>query len=98
MGEAARGADRVVLTSDNPRGEDPADIAASVREGLGGHAGVEVELDRERAIRAQIAAAGEEDVIVVAGKGHEREQLVGGERRSFSDADVARSAAGERRG
>lgn len=92
MGAAAAAADRIVLTSDNPRSEDPAAIAAAIREGLGGHAGVEIEIDRARAIAEAVRGAGEDDVIVIAGKGHEAEQVIGGARRRFSDQEVARAA------
>ncbi len=92
MGEAAAAADRIVLTSDNPRSEDPAAIAAAIREGLPGHAGVSLELDRARAIRSAIADASEGDVVVIAGKGHETTQTIGGETRPFSDRDIARDA------
>ena len=90
MGEAARAADRVILTTDNPRDEDPAVIARAIAEGLRGHASVSTELDRARAITAAIEAAGEADVVLIAGKGHETEQVVGAEVRHFSDVDVAK--------
>jgi UDP-N-acetylmuramoyl-L-alanyl-D-glutamate--2,6-diaminopimelate ligase len=93
MGAAAAIADRVVLTSDNPRDEDPAAIAAAIREGLSGHRDVEVELDRAAAITGAIGRAAPGDVVVIAGKGHERDQTAGGARRPFSDVDVARAAA-----
>jgi UDP-N-acetylmuramoyl-L-alanyl-D-glutamate--2,6-diaminopimelate ligase len=92
MGEAARPADHVILTSDNPRDEDPKIIAASIEEGMKGHPSVRTELDRRRAITMAINAAGEDDVVLIAGKGHEREQVTGGETREFSDVDVAREA------
>jgi UDP-N-acetylmuramoyl-L-alanyl-D-glutamate--2,6-diaminopimelate ligase len=92
MGEAARGADRVTLTSDNPRSEAPAQIAAQIRAGLGAHADVRIELDRARAIREAVQEAAEGDVVVVAGKGHERVQLIGAERRPFCDQQVAQEA------
>jgi UDP-N-acetylmuramoyl-L-alanyl-D-glutamate--2,6-diaminopimelate ligase len=96
MGEAAAGADVVVLTSDNPRDEDPAEIAAAVREGLTAHAGVRVVLDRYQAIRGAVLEAADEDVVVVAGKGHETEQEIQGERRPFRDAEVVGHAVEER--
>jgi UDP-N-acetylmuramoyl-L-alanyl-D-glutamate--2,6-diaminopimelate ligase len=92
LGAAARSADRVVLTSDNPRSEDPRAIAASIREGLEGHAGVTEEIDRARAIAMAIHEAAEDDLILIAGKGHETEQIAGGVTRPFSDAGVARAA------
>jgi UDP-N-acetylmuramoyl-L-alanyl-D-glutamate--2,6-diaminopimelate ligase len=92
MGEAASIADRVILTTDNPRREDPAAIAAAIRGGLSGHPRVEVILDRAAAIHEAITTAALDDVILVAGKGHEVEQIIGDERRAFSDHDVARAA------
>ncbi|AUX46422.1 hypothetical protein SOCE26_079280 [Sorangium cellulosum] len=94
MGAAARAADRVVLTSDNPRGEDPAAIAAAIRAGLGDHGDVAVVLDRARAIEGAVTSAAEGEIVVIAGKGHEAEQVIAGERRRFSDREVARAAAG----
>ncbi|MCZ7526198.1 MAG: UDP-N-acetylmuramoyl-L-alanyl-D-glutamate--2,6-diaminopimelate ligase [Acidimicrobiia bacterium] len=90
-GVAARGADAVYLTSDNPRSEDPAAIAAEVLVGLEGAAGpVVVELDRRAAIAAALADARPGDVVLVAGKGHETGQTVGAETRPFDDRVVAR--------
>jgi UDP-N-acetylmuramoyl-L-alanyl-D-glutamate--2,6-diaminopimelate ligase len=97
MGAAARPADRVILTSDNPRNEDPADIARALAAGLEGHARVDIILDRSRAIATAIADAGADDVVLIAGKGHETEQVAGGVTRAFSDAAVAREAARARR-
>jgi UDP-N-acetylmuramoyl-L-alanyl-D-glutamate--2,6-diaminopimelate ligase len=96
MGEAARAADRVLLTSDNPRDEDPAAIAAAIREGLAGHSNVETDLDRRSAIRRAVLEAAPDDVIVVAGRGHETEQIVGCAAVPFSDKDVALAAIRER--
>jgi UDP-N-acetylmuramoyl-L-alanyl-D-glutamate--2,6-diaminopimelate ligase len=85
MGEvASRLADDVLVTSDNPRSEDPAAIAAMVLAGCA--AGVECETDRARAIERAIGAATANDVVVVAGKGHEPYQEVRGVRLPFSDA------------
>lgn len=94
MGRAAAGADRIVLTSDNPRDEDPAAIAAQIRSGIPGEkkASALVELDRAKAIADAVIAAGSDDVIVVAGKGHEGEQIFADRRVPFSDCDVARAA------
>lgn len=86
MGEAARPSDVVLLTTDNPRDEDPAAIARALAEGLSGHAGVHTELDRAKAIERAIAEAGDDDVVLVAGKGHETYQERAGERAPFSDA------------
>lgn len=82
---AARLADRVVLTSDNPRLEDPQRIIADILAGIGAEGPVEQIPDRAAAIGHAIAAAGVDDVVLVAGKGHEEYQVVGTERRDFSD-------------
>ena len=92
MGAAASRADRVVLTSDNPRSEDPARIADAIRAGIEPHVDVEVELDRRAAIRSAIAGASEGDVVVLAGKGHETTQTAGGRTVPFDDAEEARAA------
>jgi UDP-N-acetylmuramoyl-L-alanyl-D-glutamate--2,6-diaminopimelate ligase len=92
MGEAAaRLADVVVVTSDNPRSEDPQAIADAVMAGAaGGPAVVRVELDRRAAIESAAADARPGDVVVVAGKGHETTQTIGAESLPFDDRDVAR--------
>ena len=89
-------ADEAVVTTDNPRREDPADISAEIARGCrrGGRAHVVLEPDRATAIERAIAGARAGDVVVVAGKGHERGQIVGGETRPFSDVDVVRSVVG----
>lgn len=88
MGAAAeRGADRVVLTSDNPRGEDPAAILQQIRAGMDGPALIEA--DREQAIRRALGAARPGDVVLIAGKGHEATQTAGGASRPFHDPTVA---------
>jgi UDP-N-acetylmuramoyl-L-alanyl-D-glutamate--2,6-diaminopimelate ligase len=89
MGEAARPSDVVLLTSDNPRDEDPADIARAIEEGLRGHPTIRTELDRARAIASAIRDAEEDDVVLIAGKGHETSQIIGDEVRRFSDVEVA---------
>jgi UDP-N-acetylmuramoyl-L-alanyl-D-glutamate--2,6-diaminopimelate ligase len=94
---AAAGADRVVITSDNPRGEDPAAIAAAIRAGVPPGTPVDVVPDRATAIRDTILAAGPDDVVLVAGKGHETYQEIAGQRRPFADAAVARAALEARR-
>lgn len=89
MGEvAARLADAVIITSDNPRNEAPEAIAADILAGM--PAGQTVQLERAAAIAAAIAGAGPDDVVLIAGKGHEEYQEVHGERRPFSDVAVAR--------
>ena len=87
---ASRHADFVVVTSDNPRGEDPEAIIAEILPGLG--VGYRAITDRREAIRAAIAEASPADVIVLAGKGHEPYQEIRGERIPFSDSEEARHA------
>ncbi len=91
MGEiASRHADFVVVTSDNPRSEDPEAIIADILPGVRvPHA---VHVDRRAAIRAAIGAAHRGDVVLVAGKGHEPYQEIAGKRLPFSDADEVRAA------
>jgi len=89
MGEvAARLADVVVVTSDNPRSEDPAAIAEAVRGGAAGPGAVTTVLDRREAVATVLAEAGPGDVVVVAGKGHETTQDVGGTAVPFDDRAV----------
>ncbi len=93
-------ADRVIATSDNPRSEDPRAILAAVEEGLrqSGNSGYRLVPDRREAIREAIAGAAAEPgwVVLVAGKGHEREQIVGAERLPFSDLEEIAKALEER--
>jgi UDP-N-acetylmuramoyl-L-alanyl-D-glutamate--2,6-diaminopimelate ligase len=96
MGVAAGAAARVFVTSDNPRKEDPETIAAAIIEALPVGVEANLDLDRERAIRRAVLEALPEDVIVIAGKGHETTQTIGAEARPFSDAEVARRALSER--
>ncbi|MBI2389794.1 MAG: UDP-N-acetylmuramyl-tripeptide synthetase [Deltaproteobacteria bacterium] len=91
MGAAASIADRIWLTTDNPRDEDPADIARAVAAGIAPGCDVVEEPDRARAIERAIRAAEANDVIVLAGKGHERTQLIGGQAHPFDDAAIARA-------
>jgi UDP-N-acetylmuramoyl-L-alanyl-D-glutamate--2,6-diaminopimelate ligase len=93
MGEVAtRLADDVILTSDNPRSEDPQAIIDDIRAGIPAGAGVAVELDRRRAIERAVAAARPGDVVVIAGKGHETTQTIGETVCPFDDRAVARTA------
>jgi UDP-N-acetylmuramoyl-L-alanyl-D-glutamate--2,6-diaminopimelate ligase len=97
MGRAvAKWADVAVVTTDNARSEDPAAIARAILPGLAGAPNVVVELDRARAITDAIAQAKAGDVVLIAGKGHETYQIVGGETRHFDDREEARRALGER--
>jgi murE/murF fusion protein len=80
-------ADRVVVTSDNPRSEAPDAIISQILLGLAGAAGVQVEPDRARAIAQTLAQAAAADVVLLAGKGHEDYQEMGGKRLPFSDLE-----------
>ena len=93
MGEAAaRFADRVFVTDDNPRSEDPGAIRSEILAGCPGAAEIG---DRSEAIRAAIAGLAADDVLVIAGKGHETWQIVGGTTRPFDDVETAREAVRE---
>jgi UDP-N-acetylmuramoyl-L-alanyl-D-glutamate--2,6-diaminopimelate ligase len=93
MGEiAAELADESVVTDDNPRSEPPQRIVQQILTGIRGGAAVSVEHDRARAIRTTLERSGSEDVVLIAGKGHEEYQIYGSERRPFSDQRVARAA------
>jgi len=102
MGEiAARLADVAVVTSDNPRSESPEAIVAQILAGIEASAGVgvEVEVDRRAAIGRAIAAARSDDVVVIAGKGHEQgQEFAAGHKLPFDDVTVAREALRARDG
>jgi UDP-N-acetylmuramoyl-L-alanyl-D-glutamate--2,6-diaminopimelate ligase len=89
---AAAHADCVVLTSDNPRSEPPRAILAQILPALGGQTGVVVEPDRALAIRRALVLAAPQDVVLIAGKGHEDYQEVAGQRLPFSDEAQVRAA------
>lgn len=94
---AAHLADRVVVTTDNPRSEDPAAIAAEVLAGIHPERaeGEVVEIpERDAAIGDAVAAAGPDDLVVVAGKGHEQGQEFADRTEHFDDAEVVRSLGG----
>ena len=91
MAEAAcRHADYVIATSDNPRTEDPARILRDLEPGLSGEH--EIVPDRREAIRRAVSLAAVDDVVVIAGKGHEDYQIIGEEKRPFDDREEARRA------
>jgi UDP-N-acetylmuramoyl-L-alanyl-D-glutamate--2,6-diaminopimelate ligase len=98
MGEAARRlADRVIVTSDNPRSEEPEAIIDEILTGAG--PGAEREVDRRRAIELAVEGAEPGDVVVVAGKGHEQgQEFAGGHKQPFDDVSVAREALRARLG
>ena len=89
---AAQLADAVCVTSDNPRLEEPQAIVDQILAGCAGAAHVRAEVDRTRAIEQVLAQAAPEDVVLIAGKGHEDYQDIGGVKRPFSDIDVATAA------
>jgi UDP-N-acetylmuramoyl-L-alanyl-D-glutamate--2,6-diaminopimelate ligase len=89
---AEHGADRVLLTSDNPRSESPEAILAQMALGLSQAQAVPLEPDRARAIALAIEQAQPQDVVLIAGKGHEAYQEIAGVRHPFSDEAVARAA------
>ncbi|MDD5335027.1 MAG: bifunctional UDP-N-acetylmuramoyl-L-alanyl-D-glutamate--2,6-diaminopimelate ligase MurE/UDP-N-acetylmuramoyl-tripeptide--D-alanyl-D-alanine ligase MurF [Rhodoferax sp.] len=89
---AARHADHVVVTSDNPRSEKPEAIISQILLGLTGHGAVTVAPDRALAIAQTLAQAAASDVLLIAGKGHEDYQEVAGRRLAFSDQEHVRRA------
>ena len=86
---AAQLADRVLITSDNPRSEDPLAIIEAVRRGA---PGCDAEVDRARAIEQVILQSKKSDVVLIAGKGHENYQEIAGQRTHFSDEEQVRAA------
>jgi UDP-N-acetylmuramoyl-L-alanyl-D-glutamate--2,6-diaminopimelate ligase len=95
MGEIAeQQADVVILTDDNPRMEDADAIIADILQGLSNPAAAIVERDRAKAIARAIAAASVDDLVLIAGKGHEDYQIVGRNVKHFSDREVARKYLG----
>ncbi len=96
MGAVAEAlADAVLVTSDNPRGEDPEAIIAAILGGMKSRP--RVEADRARAVAAAVAEADVADVILLAGKGHEPYQEIAGVRHAYSDLEAAKSALEARR-
>lgn len=87
---AEQAADRVIVTSDNPRTEDPEAIMNDIRRGVSQPETVEWIVDREDAIRRAAEASAPPDVVVIAGKGHETYQTIGTEKRPFDDREAAR--------
>jgi UDP-N-acetylmuramoyl-L-alanyl-D-glutamate--2,6-diaminopimelate ligase len=92
---AAAFADRIYVTSDNPRSESPQAIVAEIETGIGAHPHV-AEVDRRAAIRRAIDEAAPGDVVLIAGKGHETYQIIGTQTLPFDDAEVAREALAAR--
>jgi UDP-N-acetylmuramyl-tripeptide synthetase len=99
MGQVAeRHADRVVVTSDNPRSELPQAIVDQIVRGLANPSRVQVQVDRAIAIRNAVSQCGVADVVLVAGKGHEDYQEIAGVKHPFSDQAQARQALAQRGG
>ena len=99
--EAARLSDRVILTSDNPRFENPLDILADMEEGIAGNPDYQARTisiaDRRQAIRTAVTLADDGDVVLVAGKGHEDYQEVEGVKHHFDDREEVQAALAEKR-
>jgi UDP-N-acetylmuramoyl-L-alanyl-D-glutamate--2,6-diaminopimelate ligase len=92
---AATYADRIYVTSDNPRSEPPEAIVAEIETGIGTHPHV-AEVDRRAAIHRAIEEAAPGDVVLIAGKGHETYQIIGTQTLPFDDVEVAREALSAR--
>ena len=90
---AARLSDVVYVTSDNPRTEDPSEIISDIEIGLKAeNSDYKIEADRKDAIFGAIMEAGTEDVVIIAGKGHETYQIIGGDKFHFDDREIALEA------
>jgi len=87
----------VIVTDDNPRRENGDAIVAGILEGFESRERVTVQRDRAAAIRTAIAQAGPDDIVLVAGKGHEPYQEVDGVQHPFDDTEIARAALETRR-
>ncbi len=87
---AEKFSDLVILTSDNPRLEDPKDIIKDCMKGVIDKKKIIIEIDRRQAIYQALKLANEKDIVLIAGKGHEKEQLVGLKRKLFDDVTVAK--------
>ena len=94
-GACARLADCLVVTSDNPRSEEPEKIIEQIVAGAEGARELHVEPDRKKAIEFALAEAGPDDVVIIAGKGHETTQEIKGEKHPFDDREVVRRFGGE---
>jgi UDP-N-acetylmuramoyl-L-alanyl-D-glutamate--2,6-diaminopimelate ligase len=95
--EAEQLADKIILTDDNPRSEQPAAIISDICEGMQHPGRVRIEHDRGRAIRYALASATPQDIVLVAGKGHEDYQIIGEQRLPFSDSEVVEAWLAEQR-
>jgi len=91
MGEiSSRIADFTIITSDNPRTENPVDILDDILAGIDNKENITVVPDREEAIRKAIELAEKGDMVIIAGKGHEDYQIIGTEKRHFDDSEIAK--------
>jgi len=88
---AQRLADQTWITNDNPRNEEPSEIAKEIVSGFIGAEGYALELDRKQAITCALQAAKQGDCVLIAGRGHEKEQIIGDLKVPFNDADVVRA-------
>ncbi|GAA5523933.1 UDP-N-acetylmuramoyl-L-alanyl-D-glutamate--2, 6-diaminopimelate ligase [Microbulbifer aestuariivivens] len=93
---ASEMADHAIVTSDNPRSEDPQQIIDDILEGAASN--VEVQIDRSKAIQQAVAGAQPGDIVLIAGKGHEDYQIIGSERLHFCDREQAAAALASRHG
>lgn len=81
--------DLVILTNDNPRNESPENIIDDIKQGISNELQLIVEMDRRKAIKQAVKLAGEKDIVLIAGKGHEQYQIIANEKIPFSDVEVA---------
>ena len=89
---ASENADSIILTNDNPRSEDPQSIVNDILAGTKVENDVQVILDRGDAIKSAVQTLGEEEALLIAGKGHETTQVIGSKTLQFSDIEVALNA------
>lgn len=94
---ACDNADIIVITSDNPRSEEPMSIIEDIKRGLVGDKKIIIQPDREKAIFEAICSARKNDTIIIAGKGHEDYQIIGNNKIHFSDVEIAKKAMEKRR-
>jgi UDP-N-acetylmuramoyl-L-alanyl-D-glutamate--2,6-diaminopimelate ligase len=88
MGKAASAADHLIVTSDNPRSEDPEEIVKEIAAGIPAGTDFECLTDRKEAIKRAFHLAGPGDIVLVSGKGHENYQEINGVKYPFSDTEV----------
>lgn len=93
---ACEQADYVFLTNDNPRNEDPQQIFKDILTGMSGFSNYEIVPDRAEAIGRALAACQKGDIVIIAGKGHENYQLIGSEKKHFSDQETVRALLKEK--